>query len=107
MQKSKSKKKLNNRRNSKLKFDKLNDKKLIKFLNNTLKTSYIYNEKKSNLSKIALNSHYKWDSLSHVKLLNAIEKKFKISVHENNIDQFSNLELIFNYLNKKKLIKYL
>ena len=107
MQKSKSKKKLNNRRNSKLKFDKLNAKKLIKFLNNTLKTSYIYNEKKSNLSKIALNSHYKWDSLSQVKLLNAIEKKFKISVHENNIDQFSNLELIFNYLNKKKLVKYL
>ena len=107
MQKRKSKKKLNNRRNSKLKCDKLNAKKRIKFLNNTLKTSYIYNEKKSNLSKIALNSHYKWDSLSHVKLLNAIEKKFKISVHENNIDQFSNLELIFNYLNKKKLIKYL
>jgi len=107
MQKSKSKKILNTRKNSHLKFDKFNAKKLIKFLNNTLKTSYKYNEKKNNLSKIALNSHYKWDSLSHVKLLNAIEKKFKISINENNIDQFSNLELVLNYLNKKKLIKYL
>ena len=64
MQKSKSKKILNNKKNLNLKFDKLNAKKLTKFLNNTLKTSYKYNEKKSNLSKIALNSHYKWDSLS-------------------------------------------
>ena len=107
MQKSKSKKKLNVRKSSHYKCDKLNAKKLIKFLNNTLKTTYKYNEKKSNLSKIALNSHYKWDSLSHVKLLNAIEKKFKISVNENNIDQFSNLALILNYLNKKKLVEYL
>ena len=41
------------------------------------------------------------DSLSHVKLLNAIEKKFKISINEKNINQFSNLKLILNYLNKK------
>jgi acyl carrier protein len=107
MQKSKSKKILNKRKYSNLKFDKLNAKKLIKFLNSTLKTSFKYNEKKNNLSKIALNSHYRWDSLSHVKLLNAIEKKFKISVNENSIDQFSNLELTLNYLNKKKLVKYL
>ncbi len=107
MQKSKSKKILNKRKYSNLKLDKLNAKKLIKFLNSTLKTSFKYNEKKNSLSKIALNSHYRWDSLSHVKLLNAIEKKFKISVNENSIDQFSNLELILNYLNKKKLIKYL
>ena len=53
MQKSKSKKILNNKKNLNLKFDKLNAKKLTKFLNNTLKTSYKYNEKKSNLSKIA------------------------------------------------------
>ena len=46
MQKSKSKKILNTRKNSHLKFDKFNAKKLIKFLNNTLKTSYKYNEKK-------------------------------------------------------------
>ena len=54
---------------------------------------------KNNLSKIALNSHYKWDSLSHAKLLSAIEKKFKITINEKNIDQFSNLRLIYNYLN--------
>ncbi len=84
--------------------DNLKTKKLIDFLNKTLKTTFKYNNKKDNLSKIALNSHYKWDSLSHVKLLNAIEKKFKISINEKNINHFSNLRLMFNYLNKNKLI---
>ena len=32
-------------------------------------------KKKSNFSEIALNSHSKWDSLAHAKLLSAIEKK--------------------------------
>ena len=86
------------------KFDKLKASKLVKFLNDTIKTNYKLNEKKSNLSEIALNSHYKWDSLSHVKFLGAIEKKFKITINEKNIGYFSNLKLIFNYLNKKKII---
>ena len=98
------KKKLNSKNNSE-KLNEINVKKLLKFINVTIKTNFKYN--KNNLSQIALNSHYKWDSLSHVKLLNAIEKKFKISINENNIGEFSNLELVLNYLNKKKLIKYL
>ena len=31
-----------------------------------------------------------------------IEKKFKISINEKNIDHFSNLDLIFQYLSKDK-----
>ena len=105
MQKSKLKKIKINKKKSDYKFNKLKAEKLVKFLNNTIKTTFRFNKNKNNLSIIALNAHYKWDSLSHVKLLNAIEKKFKISINEKNIDQFSNLELILNYLNKKKLIK--
>ena len=105
MQRSKLKKKRNKKKNLDHRFDKLKAEKFVKFLNSTIKTTFKYN--KSNLSEIALNTHYKWDSLSHVKLLNAIEDKFKISINENNIDQFSNLELILNYLNKKKLLNNL
>ncbi len=86
------------------KFSKIDEKKLLQFVNITIKTNFKYNEKKNNFSEIALNSHSKWDSLAHAKLLSAIEKKFRISINENNIDQFSNLRLIFNYLNKLKVI---
>ena len=54
---------------------------------------------------MSLNNHPKWDSLAHVKLLSNIERKFKISINENNIEHFSNLKLMFNYLNKKKKLK--
>jgi acyl carrier protein len=85
----------------KVKFNKIKAEKLLKFLNSTIKTNFKFNKKKNNLSEIALNTHYKWDSLSHVKLLDAIEKKFGISINEKNVDQFSNLQLILDYLNKK------
>jgi folate-dependent phosphoribosylglycinamide formyltransferase PurN/acyl carrier protein len=94
------KKKLNSKNNSE-KLDEISVKKLLKFINDTIKTNFKYN--KNNLSKIALNSHYKWDSLSHAKLLSTIEKKFKITINEKNIDQFSNLKLIYNYLNYIKV----
>ena len=86
-----------------MKKGKLEVKKLIEFLNKKIKKSYKLN-KKNNLSDIALNSHHKWDSLTHTKLLSAIEKKFKISINEKNIDHFSNLDLIFQYLSKDKNI---
>ena len=88
----------------KVKFNKIKAEKLLRFLNNTIKTNFKFNKKKNNLSEIALNTHYKWDSLSHVKLLDAIEKKFGISINEENVDQFSNLQLILDYLNKNNLL---
>lgn len=78
--------------------------KVLKILNDTLKTNFKYDIKKNNLSEIALNSHSKWDSLSHVKFLSVIEKKFKIVINEKNINQFSNLENIYKYFDKNKLI---
>ena len=79
--------------------------KLIKVLNKTLKINFIYSKNSKELNKLSLNSHPKWDSLAHVKLLSNIERKFKISINENNIEHFSNLKLMFNYLNKKKKLK--
>ena len=99
---NKLKKKLNSKNDLKKKFDETNAKKILNFINITIKTNFKYKE--NNLSQIALNNHYKWDSLSHAQLLSAIEKKFKISINENNIDNFSNLRLIYNYLSKIKVI---
>jgi len=74
--------------------------KLLKIFNKTFKLNLSLNSK--NFKKFSLNNHPKWDSFTHVKLLSNIEKEFNISINEKNIDHFSNLELIFNYLSKKK-----
>jgi methionyl-tRNA formyltransferase len=74
---------------------------LIKIINKTLKINFKSNKKSKNLNKLALNNHPNWDSLAHVKLLSNIEKKFKIKIDESNINDFSNLNLMFKYFNKK------
>ncbi len=84
------------------KIDKVKIKKLVIFINKILKTNFSFNkENLSSINKFALNAHPKWDSLAHVKLLSAFEKKFKISVDEKNIGNFSNLEKIFQFLYQK------
>ena len=47
------------------------------FVNNTIKTNFRYNSKRSDFSKVAFNSHSKWDSLAHAKLLSALERNIK------------------------------
>lgn len=76
--------------------------KLINFLGKVI--NFKFNVKKidsNKLKDLSLNNHPKWDSLAHVKLLSALEKKFKISINETNIDEFSNIKTIFNFLSKK------
>lgn len=76
--------------------------KLINFLGKVI--NFKFNVKKINnnkLEELSLNNHPKWDSLAHVKLLSVIEKKFKITINEGNIDKFSNIKSIFNFLSKK------
>ena len=76
--------------------------KLINFLGKVI--NFKFNVKKidsNKLKDLSLNNHPKWDSLAHVKLLSAFEKKFKISVDEKNIGNFSNLEKIFQFLYQK------
>ena len=72
-------------------------KKLINFVNKTIKTDFKFDRRKVyKLKSYSLNNHPKWDSLAHVKLLSNIEKKFKISINEKNIRNFNNVQLIFN-----------
>ena len=76
--------------------------KLINFLGKII--NFKFNVKKINndkLEDLSLNNHPKWDSLAHVKLLSVIEKKFQISIDETNIDKFSSIKSIFNFLSKK------
>ncbi len=106
----KKKKKKNNSRKKKIIFKKSRSKnstnidllKLINFLGKVINIKF--NAKKidnNKLKDLSLNNHPKWDSLAHVKLLSALEKKFKISINETNIDEFSNIKSIFNFLSKK------
>lgn len=76
--------------------------KLINFLEKVM--NFKFNVKKMDnikLKDLSLNNHPKWDSLAHVKLLSVLEKKFKISINETNIDEFSNIKSIFKFLSKK------
>ena len=72
-------------------------KKIINFVNKTIKTDFKFDRKKIyKLKNYSLNNHPKWDSLAHVKLLSNIEKKFNISITEKNISNFNSVQLIFN-----------
>jgi citrate synthase len=59
---------------------------------------------KLNLRKINKKTNYKntknWDSLSHVKLIMAIESKFKISIDPDQSINFISFDEILRYLRK-------
>ena len=66
--------------------------KLINFLGKVI--NFKFNVKKidsDKLKDLSLNNHPKWDSLAHVKLLSALEKKFKISTefHDHRFTYFA------------------
>ena len=47
-----------------------------------------------------------WDSLSHVQLVSALEKKFKIKISaEEGIDAFNNFKQLVTFVQKKLKIK--
>lgn len=76
---------------------------LIRIINKILKTNIINKSKSVKmLENIGLNNHPKWDSLSHVMLISGLEKKFKIKINDENFENFSNLKLIYDYLDIKK-----
>lgn len=62
---------------------------------------------KINLNKISKKTNYKntknWDSLSHVKLIMAIESKFKLSIDPDQSITFTSFDQIIKYLKKNKL----
>ena len=59
----------------------------------------------SKKNKINLNHKNikKWDSLNHVKLVLALESKFKIKISAIDSLKLISYKNIFNYLNKKKI----
>lgn len=52
-----------------------------------------------------IGHHPNWDSLGHVSLMLALEKKYKIVVDETNIEQLFTIAGIVRYLNEKQRIK--
>ena len=71
------------------------DKKLKKIFSTTFKIS----EKDIKLSSNFKNIK-KWDSLNHVKLILAIENKFKISIDADESIEMLSFKIILNYLHK-------
>lgn len=56
--------------------------------------------KKKSLSRIDMFSCVNWDSLNHVKLINRIEKKFKIKISTNDYIKLISYKSIFSFLTK-------
>lgn len=71
-----------------------------------LETVFIKNFKvnKKQLSQLSIGNFYKWDSLSHIRLVMDIEKKFQISINNNVSVNLTSYKKIYNYL-IKSLIK--
>ena len=62
---------------------------------------------KINISKVndqlSMNSFAKWDSLSHLKIVLAIEGNLKVSFKEEDVTQITSYKLIKLYLKKMKI----
>lgn len=52
-------------------------------------------------NKTSYKNIKKWDSLNHVKLIMAIESKFRISIDPDEALKLLNFKDILNFLNKK------
>jgi|TARA_B110001452_G_C14810493_1_gene282856 acyl carrier protein len=55
--------------------------------------------KNSKINKSVLK--FKWDSLQHIKIIIAIEKKFKVKIGISTVDKLHNIKSIVNFLKKK------
>ena len=73
----------------------MTEKKILNVIKKHIKFKKI--NKKQGLDKIN-----KWDSLTHLNILFAIEKEFKIKFDINEINSFQNIEEIINSVKKKK-----
>tara|TARA_X000001036_G_C20511989_1_gene738529 strand:- start:566 stop:850 length:285 start_codon:yes stop_codon:yes gene_type:complete len=52
--------------------------------------------------KIGLGLHPKWDSLVHLDIIVALEKKFKVKANSKNINKFANTYDFFKFICYKK-----
>ena len=51
------------------------------------------------IDKSLLN--FRWDNLQHIKIIIAIEKKFKVKISTSDIGKLNNAKSIISYLKKK------
>ena len=51
------------------------------------------------IDKSLLN--FRWDSLQHIRIIIAIEKKFKVKISTSDIGKLNDAKSIINYLKKK------
>ena len=49
-----------------------------------------------------LSRHEKWDSLGQIQIIVEIEDAYGIKVDESNIDHFTTIQKIYDYLNGKR-----
>jgi len=54
--------------------------------------------KNSEINKSVLK--FKWDSLQHIKIIVAIEKKFKVKIGISEVDKLHDIKSIINFLKK-------
>ena len=54
--------------------------------------------KNSKINKLVLK--FKWDSLQHIKIIIAIEKKFKVKIGISVVDKLHDIKSIINFLKK-------
>jgi len=81
----------------------IKNKKLLKIFQTNLKLNIReINELKKGKIDVKFNSHPKWDSLNHVKIISQLEKSFKINVNEKNFIKFNSVKNINNFLKKNK-----
>ena len=45
--------------------------------------------------------NFRWDSLQHIRIIIAIEKKFKVKISTSDIGKLNDAKSIINYLKKK------
>ena len=50
--------------------------------------------------KLSMNTHSKWDSLNHLKIIVALEGKFKISFKEKDVATITSFKLIKSNIKK-------
>jgi acyl carrier protein len=64
----------------------------------------------SGVTRINLQKNYKanksllkfrWDSLQHINIIIAIEKKFKVKIGTSKVDKLNDIKSIVNFLKKK------
>lgn len=60
----------------------------------------------SNEAKLKINKkeilNYRWDSLQHIKIIIAIEKKFKVKISTSDIGKLNDIKSLVVYLKKIK-----